>query len=151
MTGFIPTQPADPAFDQRIVRGNQENTDGLIHPVFSRKNCQQKEASMFARVTTVQGSPNRMDEGICYFQEQVVPTVEALDGFQGAYLMINRKSGKTVRITLWETEEAQQASAAVVAQIRREGAEVLRDWRDPLPDQPVIEVYEVAVKARSKH
>lgn len=106
---------------------------------------------MFARVTTVRGAPNRMDEGICYFQEQVVPTVEALDGFQGAYLLINRKSGKTVRITLWETEEALQASAAVVAQIRREGAEVLRDWRDPLPDQPVIEVYEVAVTPRSEH
>src|SRR5919205_673662 len=80
-----------------------------------------KETSMFARVTTVQGSPNRMDEGIRYFQEQVVPRVAALEGFQGAYLLINRKTGKTVRITFWETTEAEQASAAVVPQIRREG------------------------------
>jgi heme-degrading monooxygenase HmoA len=105
---------------------------------------------MFARVTTVQGSPNRMDEGIRYFQEQVVPTVVALEGFQGAYLLINRTSGKTVRITFWETTEAEQASAAVVAQIRREGAEVLRDWRDPLPEQPVVEMYEVVVKVSSE-
>ncbi len=101
---------------------------------------------MFARISTIQGSPERLEAGRQYFEERVLPVIETLDGFQGAYFLIDRKSGKTVRISLWETEEALQASAKAVTQVRSEGAEVARDWRDPFPGSPVVEEFEVAVQ-----
>lgn len=101
---------------------------------------------MFARISTIQGSPERLEAGKKFFVEHVVPVIEKLDGFQGAYFLIDRKSGKTVRISLWETEEALQASAEAVTQVRSEGADIARDWRDPFPGSPVVEVFEVAVR-----
>jgi heme-degrading monooxygenase HmoA len=101
---------------------------------------------MIARVITIQGSPDRIDEGIRYFEDQIVPTIEGMDGFQGVYLLIDRATGKTVRITLWETEEAQRASGLAVERLRAQDAERIRDWRDPFPGEPVVEVYEVAVR-----
>jgi heme-degrading monooxygenase HmoA len=105
-----------------------------------------RERRMFARISTIQGSPERLEAGKQYFEEHVIPVIETLDGFQGAYFLIDRKSGKTVRISLWETEEALQASAEAVVQVRSEGAEITRDWRDPFPGSPVVEVFEVAVR-----
>ena len=105
-----------------------------------------RERRMFARISTIQGSPERLEAGRQYFEEHVLPVIETLDGFQGAYFLIDRKIGKTVRISVWETEEALQASAKAVTQVRSEGAEVARDWRDPFPGSPVVEEFEVAVQ-----
>jgi heme-degrading monooxygenase HmoA len=100
-----------------------------------------RERRMFARISTIQGSPERLEAGKQYFEEHVIPVIETLDGFQGAYFLIDRKSGKTVRISLWETEEALQASAEAVVQVRSEGAEITRDWRVPVPGAPGVEVF----------
>ena len=72
---------------------------------------------MYARVSTFQGSPEQTAEAI---GGPVPPEVQALDGFKGAYALLNRTSGKALLITLWETEEAMQASTAVANRIRQE-------------------------------
>ena len=72
---------------------------------------------MHARVSTYAGSPDRLDEGIQAF-ERSTDTLRGLDGFEGGYLLVDRATGNALTITLWSSEEAEQASAEQAKQIR---------------------------------
>ena len=77
---------------------------------------------MFARVTTMQGPPQRIDETARGLEERAVPFVRQLSGFKGAYWLANRQSGKVLAVALWESEEAMRASEAQIEPRRRESA-----------------------------
>jgi len=49
---------------------------------------------MFARVRTTNGVPEKVDDGIKHFREVVASGYKDVAGFKGAYLLVNRKSGK---------------------------------------------------------
>lgn len=74
---------------------------------------------MFARVSTYRGDGDRLLEGFA----EVTGPLEAMDGFSRAYFMVNRESGKGMSITVWESEEALNASAAKADELRSQGAE----------------------------
>ncbi len=59
---------------------------------------------MFARVSTFQGPPDQTAEGIRVAREQILPAARLMDGFKGIYLLYDRESGKSLSLTLWETE-----------------------------------------------
>ena len=80
---------------------------------------------MFARVTTLQGSPDRIDEAARGLQERAVPFVRQLSGFKGAYWLANRQTGKALAVGLWESEDAMRASEAQIEQSRRESAQAV--------------------------
>jgi heme-degrading monooxygenase HmoA len=65
---------------------------------------------MFARVTEITGPSDRIDAGMAQFRDLVVPAIKAMDGFQRAYLLINREGGRALSITTWDTQEAMRAS-----------------------------------------
>lgn len=90
---------------------------------------------MFARVSTIQGSPDQAEKAIGGL---VLPEVQEVAGFKGAYALLDRKSGKVMLITLWETEEAMQSTAESANQLRRE---IAKDAGATAP--PMVEVYEV--------
>ena len=96
---------------------------------------------MFARVSTIKGLPNRVEDGIRQFREQVLPAGRKFTGFKGAYLLVDRHSGKFVGITLWETEKALQASAAAADQLRAQATKAAA-----APKPPTVEIYEVAAQ-----
>lgn len=73
---------------------------------------------MFARVTVVQGSPDKMDEGVTSFNQNVLPIAKGIEGYRAAFLLVDRATGKGIGITLWETEEARQKGGEAVAQAR---------------------------------
>jgi heme-degrading monooxygenase HmoA len=79
---------------------------------------------MFARVSTYQGSPEQIEEGLAHVRENVLPKVRALDGFEGAYYLVDRDSGKAISITLWGSERAMQASEEEADRLRGESAQV---------------------------
>ena len=93
---------------------------------------------MNARVTTVQGSAERLDDAIRAFREQIVPILQGQAGFQGGYLLVDRGSGKARSVTLWESEAAMHESEPAVAQHR---AQVVHQLD---ADASMIEHYEVA-------
>ena len=78
---------------------------------------------MYARVSTYQGPPDQIDEGVCCAQENIVPRVGEVDGFEGVYFLVDRQSGKALSITLWESEEAMRASEEEANRLRSESAE----------------------------
>jgi len=60
---------------------------------------------MFARLTIVQVKKNKIDETRKIYEDSVIPAAKSQRGFRGAYLLSNRKSGKGVSITMWDSEE----------------------------------------------
>jgi heme-degrading monooxygenase HmoA len=80
---------------------------------------------MYARSTTVQGSPAKIDEGIRYVRDQVMPLVEQMDGCIGLSMLTDRDTGRCIVTTAWESEEAMRASAEGVRDSRARAAEML--------------------------
>ena len=78
---------------------------------------------MFARVSTFQGPPDQTSEGIRVAREQILPAARLQDGFVGIYLLYDRESGRSLAITLWETEEDMKASEDATLRARTERAE----------------------------
>jgi heme-degrading monooxygenase HmoA len=62
---------------------------------------------MYARVTQLEIDTTRTDIGqaVELFREEVLAELEALDGFEGTYVLAN-PDGKALVLTFWSTEEA---------------------------------------------
>ena len=95
---------------------------------------------MFARVSTFQGPPDQTAEGIRLAREQILPAARLMDGFKGIYLLYDRESGKSLSVTLWETEADMQASEEAASRVRAQSAEVSGD------EVIDVERYEVALQ-----
>jgi len=94
---------------------------------------------MYARVTVVQGSPDKVEQGIESFNGSVLPTAKGVDGYKAAFMLVDRTSGKGIGITLWESEDA-----------RRRGGEALEAPRAATiaalgGSVPPVEEFEVVV------
>jgi heme-degrading monooxygenase HmoA len=100
---------------QRVTRGV------LLHA------GERRDVAMHARMTTLEGSPDRMDEGVRDIREAVLPQLQQQDGFKGFLALGDRQSGKLVGITFWESEQAMRAAEEVGDRSRRETAEDIGD------------------------
>jgi hypothetical protein len=78
---------------------------------------------LHARMSTLEGSPDEMDEGLRDVKERVLPVLQQQDGFKGFIAFGNRQSGELIGITFWESEQAMRASEEVGARTRSETAE----------------------------
>jgi heme-degrading monooxygenase HmoA len=90
---------------------------------------------MFARVSTFQVAPQ---QDVAALIGPPPSEVQQMDGFNGAYTMMNRETGKAMLITLWDTEEAVQASADRAKEIR---AQLVQDTGGTGPAQ--YETFEI--------
>ena len=94
---------------------------------------------MHARMTTMEGSSERLDEGLREIKEDALPQLQQQDGFRGFVVFDNRHNGELIGFSLWESEEAMQASEEVGERTRRESAETMSDTISG------VERYEVAL------
>ena len=105
-------------------------------------NTEDEGGNRFASVSTYQGPPDQIDDGLRYAQENIVPSLQVVEGFEGVYLLVDRQSGKVLTITLWESERrclpARRRQRSCVASIEGSGikslplrpaAKKLRAWR----------------------
>ena len=97
---------------------------------------------MLARVSTIQGKPEQAENGIRNYREQVVVAVKKMAGFKGAYFLVDRKTGKAVSITLWDTEKSLNDSTKAADQLRAQASQTVAASKPP-----TVEIYEVAVQA----
>ena len=67
---------------------------------------------MYARVTTANVQPGKMDEAISMMRDSAYPANKNQQGFKSAILLTNPKTGKALSITLWETEAGATAQPA---------------------------------------
>ena len=77
---------------------------------------------MFARSSTIQARPELIDEGIAHVNE-VMPTLQAMDGYVGLSLLVDRATGRCIATSAWQSEDAMHASAEGVRPVRDRVAE----------------------------
>ena len=79
---------------------------------------------MHARVSIFEAAnPEQVDGMLRQVREQVLPQAKQMDGFKGLIALGDRQGGKTLGITLWESEEAMRASEEAANRMRSETAE----------------------------
>jgi len=96
---------------------------------------------MFASFTVAQVKRDKCNEVVRFYEDDVIPASKSQKGFRGAYLFIDRKTGKGVSIALWDRRE--DAVAVERNGFYQQQVERLTDF---FTVAPVREVYEVIYK-----
>jgi heme-degrading monooxygenase HmoA len=81
------------------------------------------DGEMFARVSTYEGRPEQLDEMHQEGMEHVLPALEMQDGFCGGLVLADRQSGEMLVVTLWESEQAMDATEDASQWMRIFGAQ----------------------------
>jgi heme-degrading monooxygenase HmoA len=71
---------------------------------------EQGDGEMFARATFGEAPPERLDEMIHEIIEHVLPAVRMQDGFNGGMILAERGSDKVLTVSMWESEQAMDAT-----------------------------------------
>jgi len=77
---------------------------------------------MHARVSHFQDDPANLDEAERFAIEKIVPAAQQQPGFLGLLSLIDRHSGASLAITLWESEQAMRDSEAAADRLRGDSA-----------------------------
>lgn len=96
---------------------------------------------MYARSTTVTADPGKVEDGLAFVRDHVVPAVQQMDGFVGLSMLADRSSGRSIVTAAWRDREAMDATADRVAEMRRRAADVFGG-------EPEVAEWEVAVMHR---
>jgi heme-degrading monooxygenase HmoA len=78
---------------------------------------------MHARLTTIEGLPDKMDDATRHVQEQTLSQLREMDGFKGFVALADSQSGKLLGLAFWESEEAMQDTEGAVSSVRSGVAE----------------------------
>ena len=74
---------------------------------------------MHARVSTYQGEAQELRDGF----DRQTQALEQLDGFQRAYFLVDSDSGKAMSITMWDSQDALDASAEAANRLREDATQ----------------------------
>ncbi|MDF3051449.1 MAG: hypothetical protein K0R87_3087 [Pseudonocardia sp.] len=96
---------------------------------------------MYARSTTLRARPDRLEAGICYIRDEVMPRVLAADGCIGLSLLVDPISGRCIETVAWESLDAWRVASEVVRPVANRAAELLGGTPD-------VEEWEIAVLHR---
>jgi len=77
---------------------------------------------VYARSFTIEGQPLSIDTGVAHCQDVVMPALQAIDGWVGLSLLVDRQSGKCIVTSSWQNLQAMRAGAEKVAIIRDRAA-----------------------------
>lgn len=80
---------------------------------------------MYARSTTIQAQPSKIDAGIAHVNNEIMPQLQGIEGFIGMSLLVDRQSGRCIATTAWRDDQALSGSAATVRPVRDRAVEVL--------------------------
>ena len=97
---------------------------------------------MYARSTSVQGDPARIDDGIRYVREEVMPAVTGMEGCIGLSMLVDRGNGRVIVTTSWTSEDAMRATDINVSALRSRAAEIMAS------EAPEVSQWEIAMMHR---
>ena len=78
---------------------------------------------MYARLTTIEGLPDKMDDATRHVRKQTLSQLQQMDGFKGFVALGDRQSGKLLGLAFWEDEEALRATEGAASSVRSGAAE----------------------------
>ena len=98
---------------------------------------------MYARVHTLETTPEQHEEGLKIIREQLLPWTRESTGFRGMIGLTDRAAGIALVITLWADEESLRASEQAGEQLGALTAQVTGTTRRSLDDYEVT-LFELA-------
>jgi quinol monooxygenase YgiN len=98
----------------------------------------EEEAMYFSRVIMGKVDPNKHDEAFALFTDDIIPAAREQEGFRGANIYTNPRTGKFISTTIWKTEE-DMISSDKSGYLKRQLDKVANLFTEP----PVIEHYNV--------
>lgn len=114
---------AEPSFERmgdeipeelRGRRTSVETYEALIDEV--------AEGARAARVSSLEGSSDRIDDGVRFLTEQIIPAAGDISGWRGIILLADPAAGKTKTITFWDGIESLTASEERADELRNDAA-----------------------------
>ncbi|OBH60825.1 hypothetical protein A5685_26080 [Mycobacterium colombiense] len=99
---------------------------------------------MYARSTTIHAQPSSIDAGIAHVRDEVMPALQGMPGCIGVSLLVDRRSGRCIATSAWESDDAMRASGETVTPIRDRASEMFGGTAD-------VEQWEIAVLHRDHH
>jgi heme-degrading monooxygenase HmoA len=93
---------------------------------------------MHARVTTLRGRADELEEGIAQYRD-LLPTFRAIPGNKGAFLLVGRDAERAIGVTLWESEQAAAESRERANELRERAVQEMRGQLES------VDEFEVAV------
>ncbi len=81
---------------------------------------------MYARVNATEWNPDRVEEGIRITEETIIPSYQKHPGFKGYFLLTEPGGERAMAITMWDTEENMESSAAIARAMIPELRDILR-------------------------
>ena len=95
---------------------------------------------MYARILRFQVNPEKINDVIILFKENVIPMCKVQKGHMGAYFLADDKTGKCIPITLWKTEKDMLENERNLF-FQEQVAKFVNYFTEP----PIREAYEVVV------
>jgi hypothetical protein len=71
-------------------------------------------------VLRLNGSREKIDEGVEAYKSRVAPAFRERDGYSGARLIVDRRTGAAMSITFWRDGDTSRASFEAMTSIRAE-------------------------------
>jgi hypothetical protein len=78
---------------------------------------------MYARVTTYEGGVEDYDQGLDKLRSDIVPQLHDVPGYKGILTMLDRSTGESLSITLWDDEDTLTRSQKDANRIRSQAAD----------------------------
>jgi hypothetical protein len=75
---------------------------------------------VYARVNTFDGSTERFEAATDYIRQLVIPASRQMPGFAGMISLVDRQTGRSMGITLWESIEALEMSEEAATFVRNQ-------------------------------
>jgi hypothetical protein len=80
-----------------------------------------------ARVSSLEGSPGGIEDGISFIKEKIIPEAADITGWRGILTLVNRQTGNAKSITFWDGPESLSASEARADELRAQAADAMGD------------------------
>jgi heme-degrading monooxygenase HmoA len=96
---------------------------------------------VYARSTTILAQTSSIDAGIAHVRDEVMPTIQGIEGCIGLSMLVDRNSGRCIATSAWLSEEAMRASEEQLRPIRGRAAEILGG-------SPQVDEWEIAALHR---
>ena len=99
--------------------------------------------AVYARTTTVQARPSAVDQAVTVMRDDVMSSIQQMDGNIGLSMLADRESGRCIVTSAWADRASMRSSAQAVQPMRDRMAELMGGT-------PTIEEWEIAVLHRTR-
>jgi len=103
-----------------------------------RSDTAQSGLASFIRFNSLQAAPDKLEAGIRFAREQIVPLLKQQAGFLAAMMGVNRENGRAYMTSAWESADARQASDAAVRDQRRQAGELMGSTQVSVDEYEVV-------------